>query len=47
MNHQPFLQAHCQTFTRQTADQSFVKELEKPTQEKRNFKNAPPHDEDK
>jgi hypothetical protein len=38
------LQAHCQSRTSPSIDQSFVKELAKPTQEKRNFKNAPPHD---
>jgi hypothetical protein len=37
MNDQPFLQAHCQSLTRQTADQSFVKELAKPTQDKKKF----------
>jgi hypothetical protein len=37
MNHQPFLQAHCQSRTSQTADQSFVKELAKPTQKKKKF----------
>jgi hypothetical protein len=37
-NMPPYLQAHCQSRTSQPADQSFVKELAKPTQEKRNFK---------
>ncbi len=32
------LQAHCQSRTSPSADQSFVKELAKPPQEKRNFK---------
>jgi hypothetical protein len=31
------LQAHCQSSTRQPARQSFVKELAKPTQEKKKF----------
>ena len=35
------LQAHCQSFRSHHADQSFVKELAKPTQEKRNFKKCP------
>ncbi len=39
------MQAHCQSHTSQPADQSFVKELAKPTQEKKEIlKNAPPHD---
>jgi hypothetical protein len=36
-----YLQAHCQSRTSRPADQSFVKELAKPTQEKRNFKKCP------
>ena len=35
------LQAHCQSPTSQPAFQSFVKELAKSTQEKRNFKKCP------
>jgi hypothetical protein len=35
------LQAHCQSRTSPSADQSFVKELAKPTQKKRNFKKCP------
>jgi len=35
------LQAHCQSSTSQRYKQSFVKELAKPTQEKRNFKKCP------
>ncbi len=31
---QPYLQAHCQSPTSQRSNQSFVKELAKPTQEK-------------
>jgi hypothetical protein len=31
---QPYLQAHCQSPTSQRTDQSFVKELAKPTQRK-------------
>jgi hypothetical protein len=37
----PYLQAHCQSCTSQPAIQSFVKELAKPTQEKRNLKKCP------
>jgi hypothetical protein len=36
-NSQPYLQAHCQSPTSQRSNQSFVKELAKPSQEK-NFK---------
>jgi hypothetical protein len=36
-NSEPFLQAHCQILTSQTADQSFIKELAKPTQDKKKF----------
>ena len=35
------LQAHCQSRTSPSADQSFVKELAKPTQEKLFLKNFP------
>jgi hypothetical protein len=35
------LQAHCQSPTSQRSDQSFVKELAKPTQEKLFLKNLP------
>ncbi len=35
------MQAHCQSLTSQPADQSFVKELAKPTQEKLFLKNFP------
>ncbi len=35
------LQAHCQSRTSPSTDQSFVKELAKPTQKKRNFKKCP------
>jgi hypothetical protein len=35
------LQAHCQSHTSQRCNQSFAKELAKPTQEKRNFKKYP------
>jgi hypothetical protein len=35
------LQAHCQSPTSQLTDQSFVKELAKPTQRKIVFKNFP------
>jgi len=35
------LQAHCQSRTSQPADQNFVKELAKPTQEKKKFKKYP------
>jgi hypothetical protein len=38
---QRILQAHCQSRTSQPADQSFVKELAKPAQRKRNFKKMP------
>ena len=42
---QRILQAHCQSRTSPSIDQSFVKELAKPTQkEKEILKNAPPHD---
>ncbi len=34
---QPILQAHCQSHTSHPADQSFVKELAKPTQKKKKF----------
>lgn len=34
---QPILQAHCQSHTSPSTDQSFVKELAKPTQEKEKF----------
>ena len=34
---QPILQAHCQSHTNPSTDQSFVKELAKPTQEKEKF----------
>jgi len=37
----PNLQAHCQIPTNQHADQSFVKELAKPTQDKIVLKNLP------
>ncbi len=37
----PYLQAHCQSSTSQPADQSFVKELAKPPQEKLFLKNSP------
>jgi hypothetical protein len=37
----PILQAHCQSRTSQYCNQSLVKELAKPTQEKRNFKKCP------
>jgi len=40
--HSPrILQAHCQSRTSPSTVQSFVKELAKPTQEKRNFKKCP------
>ena len=40
-----YLQAHCQSRTSPSSDQSFVKELAKTTQEKKKFKkNAQPHD---
>jgi anaerobic ribonucleoside-triphosphate reductase activating protein len=35
--HQPYLQAHCQSHTSQRANQSFVKELAKPTHRDRLF----------
>jgi hypothetical protein len=38
------LQAHCQSPTSQSTNQSFVKELAKPTPKKEILKNAPPHD---
>jgi hypothetical protein len=41
MMSQPYLQAHCQSPTSQRTDQSFVKELAKPTQEKIVFKKFP------
>jgi hypothetical protein len=31
MNNQPYLQAHCQSHTIQGSNQSFIKELAKPT----------------
>jgi len=37
------LQAYCQSRIGQHTNQSFVKELAKPTQEKK-LKNVPPHD---
>ena len=40
-NAQPYLQAHCQSRTSQRTDQSFVKELAKPTQDKIVFKKFP------
>ena len=36
-----YLQAHCQSRTSPSSDQSFVKELAKPTQEKLFLKNFP------
>ena len=36
-NSQRILQAHCQSRTSPGTDQSFVKELAKPTQEKKKF----------
>jgi len=36
-----YLQAHCQSRTSQRTDQSFVKELAKPTQDKNVFKKIP------
>ncbi len=36
-----YLQAHCQSRTSQRTDQSFVKELAKPTQDKIVFKKFP------
>lgn len=38
VNSQPILQAHCQSPSSPRTDQSFVKELAKPTQEKIVFK---------
>ena len=38
MKSQRYLQAHCQSRTSQHTDQSFVKELAKPTQDKIVFK---------
>ena len=38
MNYQPILQAHRQSHTSPSTDQSFVKELAKPTQDKIVFK---------
>ena len=38
---QPILQAHCQSPTSQRCNQSFVKELAKPTQDKIVFKKFP------
>ena len=35
------MQAHCQSRTNPSTDLSFVKELAKPTQRKRNFKKCP------
>jgi hypothetical protein len=37
----PYLQAHCQSPTSQRSNQSFVKELAKPTQDKIDFKKFP------
>jgi len=43
MNNKPrYLQAHCQSPTNPSTDQSFVKELAKPTQNKIVFKKFPP-----
>jgi len=42
MNCQRYLQAHCQSPTSQRTDQSFVKELAKPTQDKIVLKDFPP-----
>ena len=42
MNYQPILQAHCQSRSRPSTDQSFVKELAMPTQKKIIFKNSRP-----
>jgi hypothetical protein len=39
---QPNLQAHCQSHTSPSTDQSFVKELVKPTQDKIVFKKSDP-----
>ena len=41
MNSQRILQAHCQSRTSQRTDQSFVKELAKPTHDKIVFKKFP------
>ena len=41
MNSPPYLQAHCQSCTSPSTDQSFVKELAKPTQDKIVFKKFP------
>lgn len=41
MKCQRYLQAHCQSPTSQRTDQSFVKELAKPTQEKLFLENFP------
>jgi len=41
MKCQRYLQAHCQSRTSQRTDQSFVKELAKPTQDKIVFKKFP------
>jgi hypothetical protein len=41
MNCQRYLQAHCQSHTSQRTDQSFVKELAMPTQDKIVFKKFP------
>jgi hypothetical protein len=38
---QPILQAHCHSRTSPSTDQSFVKELAKPTQDKIVFKKFP------
>ena len=40
-NNPRILQAHCQSHTSQRTDQSFVKELAKPTQDKIVFKKFP------
>lgn len=40
-NSQPSLQAHCQNRTSPCTNQSFVKELAKPTQKKNCFKKFP------
>jgi len=40
-NSQPDLQAHCQSPASQRTNQSFVKELAKPTQNEIGFKNFP------
>ena len=41
MNSPRILQAHCQSRTSPSTDQSFVKELAKPTQDKIVFKKFP------